>query len=102
MMFDLGFLSDISGIVTTVIACAAGAVLWMNRQRLGLGEVQVATNAERDRVIKLQEQRITLLVQKIDEAEQKVDDLTKKIEWLEWENERLRDRHCSDRTPPSD
>lgn len=96
MNINLDDLSAVSGLVTTALAIGAGVVLWMNRQRLNLGEVQVATNAERDRVIELQEQRIELL-------EQKVERLGRKIEWLEFENERLRDRSGEGEPPgPTD
>jgi hypothetical protein len=48
-------------IITTTLAVGAFVLLWWNRQRLGLGEVQMATRSEQTKVIELQEKRIRLL-----------------------------------------
>ena len=69
-------------VITTAIGVLGFTILWLNRQRLGLGEVQVATRAEEHKVIELQERRIKLL-------EEEVKSLTRRVDYLTSENESL-------------
>lgn len=71
--------------ITTVLAIGAFALFWLNRQRLGLGEVQMASKAEQLQVIALQERRIELL-----EAE--VQRLKAEVQYLSAENHEYRRR----------
>ena len=71
--------------ITTAIGVLGFVVFWLNRQRLGLGEVQTAARAERDAVVVLQERRIVLL-----EAE--VARLKTTISYLQADNDELRRR----------
>lgn len=71
--------------ITTCIAIGGFCLLWFNRQRLGLGEVQMATRAEQNKVIDLQERRIELL-----EAE--VQRLRAEVQYLSAENHEYRRR----------
>lgn len=71
--------------ITTVIGIIGFSLLWLNRQRLGLGEAQMATRSEQHKVIGLQEKRIALL-------EQEVEHLTKTVDYLSSENDEYRRR----------
>lgn len=72
-------------LITTALAIGGFVILWLNRQRLGLGEVQMATRAEQIAVIELQEKRIVLL-----EAE--VQRLRSEVQYLSAENHEYRRR----------
>jgi len=69
-------------LVTTAIGVVGFTILWLNKQRLGLGEVQLATRSEQNKVIELQERRIKLL-------EKEVQALTRRVDYLTSENESL-------------
>lgn len=71
--------------ITTAIGVLGFVVFWLNRQRLGLGEVQLATRSERDAVVALQERRIQLL-------ETEVARLKTTIAYLQTDNDELRRR----------
>lgn len=70
-------------VITTAIGVIGFVALWLNRQRLGLGEVQMATRSEQQKVIELQERRIKLL-------ESEVASLNRRVDHLTAENESLR------------
>jgi cell division protein FtsB len=72
-------------LITTALALGGFVLFWLNRQRLGLGEVQMATRAEQLAVIDLQEKRIVLL-----EAE--VVRLRAEVQYLSAENHDYRRR----------
>jgi len=79
-------------VITSVIGAIGFVLVWLNRQRLGLGAAQMATRSEQQKVIELQERRIQLL-------EQEVRSLTRRVDYLTSENEslhRLLNRHPSD------
>ena len=80
MEFALNDLPDWA--ITTAIAVIGFVLLWLNRQRLGLGEVQMATRAEQQSVIELQERRIELLETEVKGLKVRVDHLTAENEAL--------------------
>jgi hypothetical protein len=82
-------------LITTVIGVVGFVVIWLNRQRLGLGEVQMATRAEQQKVIELQERRIELL-----EAE--VGSLRRQVDYLTSENESLHRLLVADKVSKND
>ena len=69
-------------LITTVIALIVAVFVYLNRQRLGLGEVQLATASEREKLLELYSRRIELLEE---DAKRKGD----RIRWLEAENTQL-------------
>ena len=72
-------------VVTTVLGVMAAATIYLGRYRLGLGEVQLATASEREKLLGLYEKRIEMLEQ----DSKKKDD---RIRWLEAENTQLERR----------
>lgn len=83
MQVVLGDIPD--WIITTILAVAGFTILWFNRQRLGLGEAQMATRSEQAKVIELQERRILLL-------ESEVAHLKGRVEYLSNANDDYRRR----------
>jgi len=69
-------------VITTAIALTVAVVIYLGRYRLGLGEVQLATASEREKLLELYARRIELL----EEDAQRKDD---RIRWLEAENTQL-------------
>ena len=70
-------------VITTAIGLAVVVVAWWKRQAVGLGDLQMATNKERDQIIELQERRIELL-------EEEVISLKHELAQLKLENKALR------------
>lgn len=80
MQFD-----HVSVLGPTAIAIVIGVVAYMRRQQLGLGDSQLATNEERDRLLSMQSERIALL-------ETRLDELTAELVHIRAENKHLRSR----------
>lgn len=70
-------------VLTTAVGVAIAAVAWWKRQAIGLGDLQMATDRERDQIIELQERRIDLL-------EQEVQELRLELQQVKIENRALR------------
>lgn len=83
MDFSLGGIPD--WVVTTFIGLLLLVLAWAYRERLGLGTVQMATTAEREKLLSLYEKRIETL-----EEDAKLKD--DQIRFLSAENTDLRRR----------
>jgi uncharacterized membrane-anchored protein YhcB (DUF1043 family) len=53
-------------VYTTAVGLIIGIIVWLNRQRLGLGEGQLAQKARHQEVIDLQERQIELLKEEVE------------------------------------
>ena len=72
-------------VITTAVGVLAAVLIYLGRYRLGLGEVQLATASEREKLLGLYEKRIKML----EEDSKAKDD---RIRWLEAENTQLERR----------
>ena len=93
MDWQLGGIPD--WVLTTAVALIMAVLLYVRRQQLGLGDTQLATNLERDRLLALQEQRIELL-------EKRVAELGTEIKYLHAENRQLREQLREERDDTRD
>ena len=70
-------------VLTTAVGISIAAIAYFKRQSIGLGDLQMATNKERDQIIELQERRIELL-------EEEVLELKHELAQIRLENKALR------------